>query len=67
MLVLSRKPSEAVQIDSTIQVVVVSISKGRVKLGFNAPDNVRILRSELKAREPSVAVIQEDKQLQQSK
>jgi carbon storage regulator len=51
MLVLSRKPNESVQIDSTIQVVVVSIGKGRVKLGFNAPGDIRILRSELKARE----------------
>ena len=47
MLVLSRKPSESLRIDSTIEVKVVSISKGRVKLGISAPDHIRIVRSEL--------------------
>jgi carbon storage regulator CsrA len=47
MLVLSRKQGEAIQIDSNIRVVVVSITKGRVRLGIEAPDHMRILRSEL--------------------
>jgi carbon storage regulator CsrA len=47
MLVLSRKPGESIQIDENIRVVVVSVSNGRVKLGFEAPDHIRIQRSEL--------------------
>ncbi len=50
MLVLSRRKNESVQINSTIQVTVIGISKGRVKLGITAPDDVRILRSELEHR-----------------
>ena len=51
MLVLSRRSGESVQIDSNIRVVVVSVSNGRAKLGFEAPDHIRILRAELEDRE----------------
>ena len=51
MLVLSRKPGESIQIASNIRVVVVSVSNGRAKLGFEAPGHIRILRTELKDRE----------------
>jgi len=47
MLVLSRKQGESLQIDSNIRVTVVSLSKGRVKLGIDAPGHIRVLRSEL--------------------
>jgi carbon storage regulator len=47
MLVLSRKQGESIQIDSNIRVVVVSLAKGRVRLGIDAPDHMRILRTEL--------------------
>lgn len=47
MLVLSRKAGESIQIGSNIRVVVVSVSNGRAKLGFEAPDHIRILRTEV--------------------
>jgi carbon storage regulator len=47
MLVLSRKANESVQIDSQIQVTILSISKGRVKIGIKAPNHVSIVRNEL--------------------
>lgn len=47
MLVISRKPNESVQIDSTIQVTILSINRGRVKLGIKAPGDVPIVRNEL--------------------
>ncbi|KFN38445.1 MAG: carbon storage regulator [Sulfuricurvum sp. MLSB] len=47
MLILSRKADESVIIADTITVKVVSIDKGVVKLGIDAPHNIRILRSEL--------------------
>jgi carbon storage regulator len=54
MLVLSRKSGESIQIDSNIRVVVVSVSNGRTKLGIDAPDHIRILRTELVEREVSI-------------
>ena len=51
MLVLSRRSGESVQIDSNIRVVVLSVANGRTKLGIDAPNHIRILRTELEDRE----------------
>lgn len=47
MLVLTRMENELVQIGRSIRVRVLSIRKGRVALGFDAPANVNIVRTEL--------------------
>ncbi len=47
MLVLSRKAGESIQIDGQIKITIVTVSGNRVKVGFDAPEEVRILRSEL--------------------
>jgi carbon storage regulator CsrA len=47
MLVLSRKPSEKVVIGNGITITVVEVQGNRVRLAFDAPDQVRILRAEL--------------------
>jgi carbon storage regulator CsrA len=48
MLVLSRKKGESILIGPDIRVFVVSVANGRTRLGFEAPDHVRILRAEVK-------------------
>jgi carbon storage regulator len=52
MLVLSRKPGEAIWIDETIEVNILEIQGNRVRLGISAPLDVSVLRSEL---QPHVA------------
>lgn len=47
MLVLSRKLNEAIIINGTIRVTVVGIRHNQIRLGFEAPDQVRIYREEL--------------------
>ncbi len=47
MLVLSRKTNERICIGDGIEVEVLAIQGGRVKLGISAPDHVRILRTEV--------------------
>jgi carbon storage regulator len=47
MLVLTRKPGEKVVISNGITVTVVEAQGNRVRLAFDAPDQVRILRGEL--------------------
>ncbi len=47
MLVLSRKLGENVVIGDGITVTVVEVKGNRVRLGIDAPDQVRILRAEL--------------------
>ena len=47
MLVLSRKIDESIVIGGDIIVKVISIDKGVVKLGIDAPKNISIIRNEL--------------------
>ena len=56
MLVLSRKLSESITIGDNITVKVLSIKNGIVRLGVEAPRDVRILREELKVRCPNCLV-----------
>jgi carbon storage regulator len=46
MLVLSRKPSEAIRIGDDIIIKVIAIRGGQVKLGIEAPQGVRVMRME---------------------
>lgn len=48
MLILSRKENESVSIGDEIKIKIISIDKGSVKLGFEAPPHLVILREELK-------------------
>lgn len=47
MLVLSRRVDECIIIGKDIKVMVVSIVRGKVRLGVVAPKNVNILRQEV--------------------
>lgn len=47
MLVLSRKPGEQVVIGNNITVTVVEVVGNRIRIGIDAPGDVRILRAEL--------------------
>jgi len=47
MLVLARKLDESIMIGDDIMIKVISIDKGVVKFGIDAPRNVSIMRSEL--------------------
>ena len=47
MLVLTRKRSEKIQIGDDITIKVIRTGRSTVKIGIEAPDHVRVLRSEL--------------------
>ena len=56
MLVLTRKVGEQLIIDGDIRVTVVSLGQGRVKIGIDAPEWVKVDRQEIHDRkhtEPS--------------
>jgi carbon storage regulator len=50
MLVLSRKVGESILISESIRVTVVQVANGRIRLGIDAPPEVRVLREELLER-----------------
>ena len=48
MLILQRKAGESLTIGDEIEISVLSVEAGRVRLAIQAPKSVSILRSELK-------------------
>ena len=49
MLILQRKEGESLFIGDNIEISVLSVEAGRVRLAIEAPKNVPILRSELRS------------------
>lgn len=47
MLVLTRKPAETIRIGDSIVIKVIKTEKGTVKIGVEAPADVRVMRGEL--------------------
>jgi carbon storage regulator len=47
MLVLSRKFDESIMIGDSVVIKVLAIQDGQVKIGIEAPKDVRILRREI--------------------
>jgi carbon storage regulator len=47
MLVLSRKINEKIVIDGNIVVTVVKIDRNQVRIGIEAPGDVRVFREEI--------------------
>ena len=47
MLVLTRKAKETIQIGDDIVIKVIKTAKGTVKIGIEAPDDIRVMRGEL--------------------
>lgn len=49
MLVLTRKPAETIRIGDDVVIKVIKTGKGTVKIGIDAPNDVRVIRGELMA------------------
>ncbi|NMB26846.1 MAG: carbon storage regulator CsrA [Tissierellia bacterium] len=47
MLILSRKKDESIIIDGNIEVKILEIQDGKVRIGIEAPQNIDIFREEL--------------------
>ncbi len=47
MLVLSRKRFESIQIGDDVLVKVIETGRNSVKIGIQAPDDIRVVRAEL--------------------
>lgn len=53
MLVLTRRQNETIVISECVEVQVLGIEGGRVRLGITAPAEVSIRRAELQPLEPA--------------
>lgn len=50
MLVLTRKATERIQIGDNVVVTILDIRGNKVRIGIDAPKEIRILRTELQGR-----------------
>ena len=50
MLILSRRPGDAILIDGGIRIVVLASDSGGVRLGIEAPSSIGIIREEVVQR-----------------
>jgi len=57
MLVLSRRESERIKLGDAIVVTVIRVSGDRVRIGIDAPAEVRVLREELDPEPPNQPLI----------
>lgn len=48
MLVIKRKVNDSILIGDNIEIIISEISGDKVKIAINAPDDVKIMRKELK-------------------
>jgi len=55
MLVLSRKANERLFIGDDIVITIMRVAGRAVRVGIEAPDNVRVQREEVRGRETDVA------------
>ncbi len=47
MLVLTRKPNQAIVIGDDIKIVIVSVDRDQVRLGIEAPRDIAVHRAEI--------------------
>ena len=60
MLVLTRKADQKIQIGPNITITVIEVKGRYVRLGIEAPRDIRIVRSEIAASSPPVAYPQDE-------
>ena len=61
MLVLTRQAGESIRIGENIEITVLEVRAGAVKIGIAAPRSVRVFRSELESINRQAAVDWNDK------
>jgi carbon storage regulator len=47
MLVLTRKPNQSIVINDEIEITVLSVTAGKVRLGIQAPREIPVFRTEI--------------------
>jgi len=62
MLVLTRKRFETIQIGDNVKIKVIKTGKSSVKIGIDAPDNIRVARGEI-CKEPAMVQPLDEKTL----
>jgi len=60
MLVLTRKIDEQIKIGDDITITIIKLRNNQIRIGIDAPRDVRVLRGELEAIKPAASEIRND-------
>ena len=60
MLVLSRKQNERIRVGESVVVTVARVNGGKVRIGIEAPSEMRVLRDELEIDALGEVVLEDD-------
>ena len=66
MLVLSRKLNESIVIGDNIRIKVVGISGSQIRLGIEAPGDIKVMRQELLERDECLTDLPHSTQFRKS-
>jgi carbon storage regulator len=64
MLVITRRPSEAIMIEDAVEIVVLAVKGKQVRLGIRAPKEVQVHRKEVYERKKGIAAAKEPEEVQ---
>lgn len=69
MLILTRKKDESIILDGKIEIKIIEIEDGKVKIGIDAPKDIDIMRKELykKIEEENLAAVNHASKLEDMK
>ncbi|MFA5577402.1 MAG: carbon storage regulator CsrA [Tissierellaceae bacterium] len=69
MLILTRKKGESIIVDGKIEIRVMELEDGRVRIGIEAPKDIDIVRKELYERvgEENMAAVRHEHRLEDMK
>lgn len=60
LLVLGRTLGESVLIDGGIEIQIVKVQGGKIRLGITAPKDIKVIRAELQGKERKDEVLPSD-------
>ena len=60
MLVLSRKQNERIRVGESVVVTIVRVNGDKVRIGIEAPSEMRVLRDELEIDALGDVILEED-------
>lgn len=61
MLILTRLVNESIVINGNVRIEILGVDRGRVKIGIDAPRDVKIVREELVEKHPRILGLLKEK------
>ncbi|MGB6976994.1 MAG: carbon storage regulator CsrA [Gammaproteobacteria bacterium] len=64
MLVITRRPNEAIMVEDKVEIVVLGVKGRQVRLGIRAPKEIQVHRKEVYERKAGMITAQETEEVE---